>query len=185
MTPQIVKRSWRDLKPPRRDARKSHNPERFARIEGDILKRGNRNPLYARPDGEVITGETRRQIAVKHQIDEVPCIVIDREMTETEALTEQLQENECRSDFKSSERAEIYQRLMDSNGWSQAELAAHLGHTNRSFVCNWPSRNHVLRRLGGLRSRSSSLFFWGRLKRDMRWILATSIQAALLLGLCS
>jgi hypothetical protein len=37
---------------------------------------------------------------------------------------------------------------------------------------DWPSRNQDLRSFGGRFSRSSSLFFSGRLKRDMRWIMA-------------
>lgn len=37
---------------------------------------------------------------------------------------------------------------------------------------NWPSRNQGFGRLGGRRSRSSSLFLSGRAKRDMRWIMA-------------
>jgi transposase len=37
---------------------------------------------------------------------------------------------------------------------------------------NWPSRNHALRSFGGRFRRSSSLFFSGRLKRAMRWIIA-------------
>jgi hypothetical protein len=37
---------------------------------------------------------------------------------------------------------------------------------------DWPSRNQVFTRFGGRFSRSSSLFLSGRLKRDMRWIMA-------------
>jgi predicted transposase YbfD/YdcC len=39
--------------------------------------------------------------------------------------------------------------------------------------CQRPSRIHEIWRRGGRRSRSSSRFFWGRVNRDMRWIMAT------------
>ena len=53
-------------------------------------------------------------------------------------------------------------------GHSETDLSPH----ESSYRPYWPSRNQDFGRLGGRRSRSSSLFFSGRSKRDIRWIMA-------------
>jgi transposase-like protein len=68
--------------------------------------------------------------------------------------------------------SEVVRRVV----WGSLEqVMAQLRGTGTGEQINtsyWPSRNQVLRRLGGLFRRSSSLFLLGRLKRDMRWIMA-------------
>ena len=60
-------------------------------------------------------------------------------------------------------RTETAQRL----GLTERTVASRLAEA-RKRLSNRPSRNHGILRFGGRLSRSSSLFFWGKLNRAIR-----------------
>ena len=52
---------------------------------------------------------------------------VEREMTESDVLAEQVVENAVRSDLQPVESGRAYKRLMDLNGWTAQQVAETLG----------------------------------------------------------
>ena len=73
-----------------------------------------------------LTGWTRTLASRRAGKATIPGFVLDRPLHEAEQEMEKLLENEMRHDFTPLELARIYQRLMQLNGWSQAELAKNV-----------------------------------------------------------
>jgi ParB-like chromosome segregation protein Spo0J len=57
----------------------------------------------------------------------VECRVTDRELEDKEILLEAVRENESGKDFAPIEQLRLYSGLLHAWGWSQEELASHLG----------------------------------------------------------
>ena len=126
-----------------------HQPRRhFAEAEIDelaasIRELGILQPLLVRalgPDGdgtpggyEIIAGERRWRAAQRAKLHEVP--VIERQLTDAEALEIALVENLQRVDLSPIDEAQGYRRLADEFGHTQEDLARILGKS-RSHVAN-------------------------------------------------
>jgi ParB/RepB/Spo0J family partition protein len=99
--------------------------EHFARFTDDVRARGVMQPIIAERKGDlavVVDGETRRLAALIAGCM-VPILVYDHPLSESDLIVAQLQSNEMRMEFSDLERAQIYAKLMELNGWNQAELA--------------------------------------------------------------
>lgn len=101
-----------------------------------IRESGVLQPLVVREgsDGfELIAGERRLRASKRAGLDEVPVVV--RDVTDAEAYALALVENIQREDLNAIEEARAYNRLQDELGFTQAELANHLGKS-RSTIAN-------------------------------------------------
>lgn len=100
--------------------------EYFSQICQDVKTRGVIQPIIAVRKGDVgetIDGETRRLAALVCGCATIPVLLYDHELSESDLIVAQLQANEIRREFTDLERGDIYARLMQLNGWSQAQLA--------------------------------------------------------------
>lgn len=119
--------SW--LLPVKEDKRSrtgSEYVEYFGRFTADVRARGVMQPIIAilKGDaGETVDGETRRLAALIAGVATVPILLYDQPLSPSDLILAQLQANEMRLEFSDLERAEIYAKLMELNGWTQAELA--------------------------------------------------------------
>lgn len=79
---ELIRRNPADLVPYARNAKK-HSPEQIAAIAGSIREFGFNAPVLIDAEGGIIAGHGRVQAALKLQLAEVPCIVLDH-LTETQ-----------------------------------------------------------------------------------------------------
>ncbi len=129
------------------------NPRRFldndphlAELAESIRQFGILQPLLARPHPteagayDLRAGERRLRAAVMVELPTVPVIV--REMTDEEALEVTVLENLQRENLHPLEEAKGVALLLERRGWNQAEVAAHLGKSER-----WVARRAAIARL--------------------------------------
>ncbi len=111
-------------------------------LADSIRARGVLQPIRVRWDeGQsmyvVIAGERRLRASALAGLAEVPCVVHDGAISESDLLLDQLAENLVRLDLQPIEQAKAFRRLMDANGWSARRLAEelHIDHdkVNRSI----------------------------------------------------
>lgn len=102
-----------------------------------IAARGVIQPVVVRPLGgnrfQLVAGERRWRAAQKAQVHEIPAIV--RKLDEREVAALALIENLQRQDLNPVEEARAYQRLADSEGLTQQEIAKFVDKS-RSHVAN-------------------------------------------------
>ncbi|MCB1591793.1 MAG: ParB/RepB/Spo0J family partition protein [Alphaproteobacteria bacterium] len=101
-----------------------------------IREHGILQPLLVREGSggyEIIAGERRWRAAQIAQLHEVPVIVLD--LDDIEALKVALIENLQREDLDPIEEAAGYQRLLETYGQTQEELAKSVGKS-RSHIAN-------------------------------------------------
>jgi ParB family chromosome partitioning protein len=116
--------------------RRSVDPAATARLAASIAEQGVLEPLLVRPVGgdyEIIAGSRRYQAAKLAGLSEVPVIV--RTLSDREALMVALVENLQREDIAALDEAQGYHRLLEEFGWTQDELARHIGRS-RSHISN-------------------------------------------------
>ncbi len=129
------------------------NPRRFldndphlAELAASIRQFGILQPLLARPHPiqvgafDLRAGERRLRAAVMVELVTVPVIV--REMSDEEALEVTVLENLQRENLHPLEEAKGVALLLERRGWNQAEVAAHLGKSER-----WVARRAAIARL--------------------------------------
>jgi len=124
------------LHPPARPGRRQSDPEATARLAASITEHGILQPLLVRPRGvdfEIVAGLRRYEAAKLIGLETVPVIMLA--LTEREALMVSLVENLQRDDLPALDEAQCYQRMLDELGWTQDELARHLGRS-RSHIAN-------------------------------------------------
>lgn len=124
------------LHPPARPGRRQSDPEATARLAASIAEHGILQPLLVRPRGvdfEIVAGLRRYEAAKLIGLDMAPVIMLA--LTEREALMVSLVENLQREDLPALDEAQCYQRMLDELGWTQDELARHLGRS-RSHIAN-------------------------------------------------
>jgi ParB family chromosome partitioning protein len=110
-------------------------------IEGlalSIREKGQLVPIRCRWDeglGKwvVLAGERRYRACGVAGVPTVRVELVEGELSPAQVLAEQLIENCQREDLRPVERAEAFERLMELEGWTGAELAAHL-HLHPSTV---------------------------------------------------
>ena len=96
-----------------------------------IRECGQMVPIRVRPDGDkylIVDGHRRYMAMLRLNRDSIEAIV-DRELSEGEALHRQWISNCQRSEILQIDRARSIQRIIELTGWSPTETAKHLGIT--------------------------------------------------------
>lgn len=106
-------------------------------LAASIAQRGVIQPVIVRPLAggryQLVAGERRWRAAQKARLHEIPALV--RDLDEREVMALALIENLQREDLNPVEEGRAYQQLADSEGMTQAEIAA-LVDKSRSHVAN-------------------------------------------------
>jgi ParB family chromosome partitioning protein len=119
--------------------RKEFAPQELEELAGSISANGLLQPLVVRPRSkggsgwELVAGERRLRAVASLGWADVPCWV--REVDDQTLLVLALVENLQRESLGALEEAEGYQVLVDSFGYTQAEIARAVGK-DRSTVAN-------------------------------------------------
>lgn len=107
-------------------------------LAASIAARGVIQPVIVRPFGagryQLVAGERRWRAAQRAQLHEIPALV--RDLTEREVMALALIENLQREDLNPIEEARAYQRLAESEGMTQADIA-RMVDKSRSHVANF------------------------------------------------
>lgn len=107
-------------------------------LAASIAARGVIQPVIVRPlpNGryQLVAGERRWRAAQRAQLHEIPALV--RELGERDVMALALIENLQREDLNPVEEARAYQRLAESEGLTQAEIA-RMVDKSRSHVANF------------------------------------------------
>lgn len=106
--------------------RKQATDEDDFRLTESIRQHGILQPLGARWDGKLVWGERRFRCAIAAGMTEMPVVILDKDMTEGEYLTLQMQENLQRVDISPFDLFEGCVHLLQVNGWEQKDLARQL-----------------------------------------------------------
>lgn len=117
--------------------RQTFAPEPLARLAESMKARGQLVPILVRWSKDedrfmVIDGERRYRAAVQADLTEMACVV-ESEADPATLLEIQLVTNALREDVSPMEQAQAWRRLMESKGYTHAELAAKLGY-DRSTI---------------------------------------------------
>ncbi len=122
--------------------RRQFTAEQLDELEASIRENGLLQPLVVRPAGpaapdgavwELVAGERRLRAVRRLGWREVPVIV--REMDDRTLLVLAIVENVQRADLSPLEEAEAYRQLIEEFGYTQQEVAEHVGR-DRSTVAN-------------------------------------------------
>src|SRR5215831_6342786 len=124
------------IEPNPQQPRKDFDDNSLHDLARSLGQSGVLQPVVVRRMGagyQLIVGERRWRAAKLAGLTRIPAIV--REATDAQALELALVENLLREDLNPMEEAEAYQRLLAEFGWTQEELAQHVGR-DRSSVAN-------------------------------------------------
>lgn len=118
--------------------RQRFDDEKLDELVASIKEKGILQPIVVRRGDApnryiVIAGERRLRAARKAGLTEIPVLV--KEVATSEALELALIENLQREDLNAIEEAQAYQRLLESESYTQDVLARRLGK-NRSTIAN-------------------------------------------------
>lgn len=102
------------------------------RLADSIKRFGQLAPIRVRHDEAsgkwiVLVGERRLRACRLAGLERVRVEFVERAMTESDILAEQVVENAVRADLKPVEQARAYERLMSLNGWTAQQVAETLG----------------------------------------------------------
>jgi ParB family transcriptional regulator, chromosome partitioning protein len=119
--------------------REDFEPESLERLAESLKTRGQLQPIRVRWSEEaaryiIIMGERRWRAAMLAGISTMSCVIHEAPIAPSELLALQLVENALREDLKPIEQAKAYRRLMESHGWSGAQLARELAVPQPSVV---------------------------------------------------
>lgn len=125
------------IEPHPEQPRRHFDEDALAELAASIAQRGVIQPVIVRPLAsgryQLVAGERRWRAAQKARLHEIPAIV--RELPEREVMAIALIENLQREDLNPIEEARAYQRLAESEGLTQTEIAG-LVDKSRSHVAN-------------------------------------------------
>jgi ParB family chromosome partitioning protein len=112
--------------------RTEFDPEDLRRLAESIQRFGQLAPIRVRRDEAagrwvVLVGERRLRACRLAGLERVRVELVERPMSDSDILAEQVVENVVRADLQPIEQARAYRRLMDLNGWTAQELAEVLG----------------------------------------------------------
>ena len=133
----VKKIKVRDIEPNSEQPRKSFDKEKLEALAKSIAEHGLIQPIVVKKQQngmyEIVAGERRWRASKLAGLTEVPCI--EAEYSEKDAMEVALIENLQREDLNAIEEAEGYQRLMQTFGLKQEEVAERIGKS-RSAVAN-------------------------------------------------
>jgi len=119
--------------------RRRFDREALQELAASIKEKGIVQPILLRPDPknasryQLVAGERRWRAAQLAKLHQVPAII--RELAEADCYEIALIENIQRSDLTVIEEAQGYQKLLDTNRYTQEQLAGLIGKS-RSHVAN-------------------------------------------------
>ena len=117
--------------------RRKFEEEPLEELAASIREKGILQPLVVVPNGnnfELIAGERRLRAAIRAGLDKVP-VVLREAAPESEMLELALVENLQREDLGTLERARAYERLLETHGLTQEDVARKVGKS-RVAVAN-------------------------------------------------
>jgi len=132
----LVTLAVEDILPGDNQPRQIFNEVALQELANSIQKFGVLQPIVVRQKGshyEIIAGERRWRASQKAGLHSVPCVISD--IAEADTLTVALIENVQREDLNAIEEAEAYQRLTETLGFTQAQVAEAVGK-ERATVAN-------------------------------------------------
>lgn len=125
------------IEPHPEQPRRHFDEDALEELAQSIAARGVIQPVVVRPLAggryQLVAGERRWRAAQKAQVHEIPAIV--RKLNDRDVAALALIENLQREDLNPVEEARAYQRLADSEGLTQAEIAKFVDKS-RSHVAN-------------------------------------------------
>ncbi len=124
------------IEPNPKQPRSVFNEEALDELAESIRQEGVQEPIIVRRRGEIyelVSGERRVRASIMADQETVPAIC--REVSDTDMLRLGLIENIQREDLNAIELAQAYQKLIEEFGWTQEELADHVGK-KRATVAN-------------------------------------------------
>jgi ParB family chromosome partitioning protein len=117
--------------------RRNFDADALAELSASIAARGVIQPVIVRPLAhgrfQLVAGERRWRAAQQAQLHEIPALI--RDLGDRDVMALALIENIQREDLNPIEEARAYQRLADSEGLTQAEIAGMV-EKSRSHVAN-------------------------------------------------
>ena len=149
----------RDIEPNSEQPRKYFEKEKLETLADSIREHGLIQPIVVKAKSNgmftIVAGERRWRAAKLAGLLEVPCV--EGEYTERQVMELALVENLQRENLNPIEEAEGYQKLMDTFGLTQEEVAARVGKS-RSAVAN-------SLRLNGLSAKIKNMVIAGDLSQ--------------------
>lgn len=125
------------IKPHPLQPRRHFDEAALEELASSIAQRGVIQPIVVHPHGDgqyqLVAGERRWRAAQKANLTVIPAIV--RNLTEREVMALALIENLQREDLNPLEEARAYQRLIEDDGLTQADIA-RMVDKSRSHVAN-------------------------------------------------
>lgn len=125
-----------EIEPNREQPRREFDSSALAELAESISQHGVLQPLLLRPliDGgyRIVAGERRWRAARMAGLNEVPAVV--REMTDTEEMVFALIENLQREDLTPLEEARGYRTLIDTQQFTQEEVAKTIGKSRPAIT---------------------------------------------------
>jgi len=129
---EISNISLEKIVPSKTNPRKNFDEGQMKDLTESIKQRGILQPILVRPIGEngnrifeIIAGERRFRAAKSAGLSEIPAI--QKELSDSEVMEEQVIENLQRSDLHPLEEANGYKGLMDKHGYSADDIALKVG----------------------------------------------------------
>ena len=125
-----------EIEPDRSQPRKTFDPESLAELAASVKQHGVLQPILVRPSASgytIVAGERRWRAARLAGLTRVPVLI--RDLNDLEAMSIALVENLQREDLNPVEEAQGYKRLAEAAGWTQEEIARHVGRS-RPAVAN-------------------------------------------------
>jgi len=124
-----------DIEPDRSQPRKTFDPESLAELAASIKEHGVLQPILVRPSSSgytIVAGERRWRAARLAGLTRVPVLI--RDLNDLEAMSIALVENLQREDLNPVEEAQGYRRLAEATGWTQEEIARHVGRSRPAIA---------------------------------------------------
>lgn len=126
-----------EIEPHPGQPRRHFDDEALAELAASIASRGVIQPVIVRPlpsgKYQLVAGERRWRASQKAQLHEIPAII--RDLADRDVMALALIENIQREDLNPVEEARAYQRLIQLESMTQAEIA-DLVEKSRSHVAN-------------------------------------------------
>lgn len=125
------------ISPNPQQPRKDFNIKTLGELSESVKRSGVLQPVIVRKVGlgyELVIGERRWRAAKMAGLEKIPAVV--RDVSDKESIELALVENLLREDLNPIEEAEAYRKLLADFGWTQEELAQHVGK-DRSSIANY------------------------------------------------